>query len=432
MKFLSRKLLAFTLVATLLTGCDSSSAVENNTVATTNTATTATTPVASDVKVEKMSIVTTTFAEYDWVREILGENVGNFNLTLLLDNGLDLHSFNPSVDDIINIGNADLFIYNGGESTVGWAGDVISQAKNDNLAAVNLLEELGDLAQMAEHVHTDECTDVDCEIDHSAEEHDHAHDEEECTDPDCDHDHSHDEEEHDHAHDEEECVEDCCLVDEEDHDHDHDEEECTDPDCEIDHSAEEHSHDHDDCCDVTEDGHSHDHEDEHYWMSLNNAKLLCSSIADKIIAIDPSNADVYNANLTAYIAKLDALDAEYQATVSSANRNVLVVADRFPFIYLTSDYGLEYYAAFSGCTAETEASFETIMFLTEKVNEYDLTCVVTTETGHEISNTIVSSTKSKDQEIFVLDSIQSTNSSSGETYLGIMEENLKVLAKILD
>lgn len=132
-----------------------------------------------------------------------------------------------------------------------------------------------------------------------------------------------------------------------------------------------------------------------------------------------------------YLAQLADLDASYAAAVESAASNTFLVADRFPFVYMTEDYDLEYYAAFSGCTTDSEASFETVVFLTEKVNELGLSHIVTTEVGHEIAQTIVDNSNDKNQTIVALDSIQSASTSSGQTYLGIMEDNLTVLAEVL-
>ncbi|MFI3253912.1 MAG: metal ABC transporter substrate-binding protein, partial [Eubacteriales bacterium] len=260
--------------------------------------------------------------------------------------------------------------------------------------------------------------DVEEEHDHDQEEeeHDHDHEEEE-------HDHDHEEEEHDHDHEEED------HDHEEEHDHDHEEDT-------HDHEEEEtHDHEEEETHDHEEEAHDHDHdeaghEDEHYWMSLTIAQNLCAVITDEICALDPENEDTYRSNLTAYTEKLSALDEEYQTMVDAASSNVIVVADRFPFVYLTEDYGLEYYAAFSGCSAETEASAGTIVALTERVEEFALSVVVTTETGHEIAQTIVDNA-SGDQDILALDSLQSTSSNSGDTYLSVMASNLDVLRDIL-
>ncbi|MFI3175382.1 MAG: metal ABC transporter substrate-binding protein, partial [Bacillota bacterium] len=234
------------------------------------------------------------------------------------------------------------------------------------------------------------------------EEHDHDHEEE--------HDHDHDEEEHDHDHEEEE------------HDHDHEEEEH-----DHDHEEEEHDHDHD------EEGHTHSHEDEHIWLSLKNAITICEAIANELTAINSEGNYIENANK--YIEALASLDAEYETMVDASETNTLLFADRFPFRYLVDDYGIDYYAAFSGCSAETEASFETIMFLSQKLDELDLEEIIIIDGSDAKIAETVNSNSANDQETIVMDSMQSITASdvtSGASYLDIMKQNLEVLGIALD
>ena len=175
--------------------------------------------------------------------------------------------------------------------------------------------------------------------------------------------------------------------------------------------------------------------DEHTWLSLRNAKVLVSAISDALQKADPSNASVYADNTSSYIEKLDALDAEYQSVIDSASIKTVLFGDRFPFRYFVDDYGLDYYAAFVGCSAESEASFETITFLSKKVDELSLPVILTIEgDNHRIAETISENTKTKDQKILVMDSMQSvtkTDIANGTTYLSIMESNLSVLKEAL-
>ena len=151
--------------------------------------------------------------------------------------------------------------------------------------------------------------------------------------------------------------------------------------------------------------------DEHVWLSLGNAAYLVDKIAKAICKVDMDNAVVYTENAKAYVEKLNALDASYKAAVDAASVKTLLFGDRFPFRYLTDDYDLKYYAAFVGCSAETEASFETIAFLAKKVDECSLKAVMTIEgTDRRIAETIVQNTASKDQKILTLDSMQSVTS----------------------
>ena len=310
-------------------------------------------------KAGKLKVVTTIFPEYDWVRAILGDKADNAEVTMLLDNGVDLHSYQPTADDIVKISDCDLFVYVGGESD-GWVENALKNAANRNMKVINLLEVLGD------SVKTEETVEGMQEDGH-------------------DHGHSHDE-----------------------HDEEHDEAE----------------------------GHDHGEEkDEHVWLSLKNAQALCVTLADALCAIDPDNKNTYIANAAAYRDKLAALDADYKAAVEGAAHKTVLFGDRFPFRYLVDDYGLRYYAAFAGCSAETEASFETVSFLAKKVDELGLPCVLTIEgTQHKIAETIVQNTAEKNQKVLTMDSMQSTTSkdvANGTTYLSVMEKNLSVLKEAL-
>ena len=327
---------------------------------------------------KKINVVTTTFPIYDWTRNILGDNIDHYNLEMLLDNGVDLHSYQPSVDDIVKIGNADLFIYTGGVSDT-WAKDAINNATNKNIKVINLVETLGDKAKAEELVE-------------GMEDHDDDHDHD---------DHDHDDEDHD--------------------DHDHDDEDHDD------HDHEDEDHD--------EHEHHHEHIDEHVWLSLKNADKLCKAIAEQLCAIDPQNADSIMKNYEEYSKQLEDLDDEYEDAVEKSTNKTILVADRFPFRYLVDDYDLKYYAAFSGCSAESEASFETVAFLAKKLNELKLKNVLTIDgRTNKIAETVIQTSENKDQNILVLDSMQSVSAEAvknGASYLTIMKDNLEVLKQAL-
>ena len=312
---------------------------------------------------DKLEIVTTIFPEYDWTREILGKNPANAEVTMLLDNGIDLHSYQPTAQDLIKISDCDLFIYVGGESDE-WVERALEQSTNKDMVVINLLESLGDKAKEEEVK----------EGMQEEDEHDHGHD-----------DHDHDEEEHDHE-------------------HDHEDEE------EVEY-------------------------DEHVRLSLKNASAICETIEKGIEKIDPANASTYKENLASYKAKLNSLDADYKAAVEAAAIKTLVFGDRFPFRYMVDDYGLDYYAAFVGCSAETEASFETIVFLAGKIDELGLHSVLTIEgNDHRIAETVIANTTAKNQKILTMNSLQSTTSrdvTNGTSYLTVMTENLNTLKEAL-
>ena len=304
-----------------------------------------------DTKDKKIKIVTTIFPEYDWVMQILGDKADKADVTMLLDKGVDLHSYQPSTADIAKISEADVFIYVGGESDE-WVEDVLKEANNKKLKVINLMDVMGDKAK-------------------------------------------------------EEEVKEGMQPEEEEH-------------------AEE-----------AKDGKEEEEVeyDEHVWLSLKNAKIFTKKIADVLSEVDKDDAKTYQANYESYAKKLDDLDKKYADAVASAKNKTLVFGDRFPFRYLVNDYGLDYYAAFVGCSAESEASFETVTFLAKKIDELGLGNVLTIEgKNHKIAKTVVDNTKNKDQKVLTMDSMQSTTSKDvkdGATYLGIMEKNLEVLKEAL-
>ena len=176
--------------------------------------------------------------------------------------------------------------------------------------------------------------------------------------------------------------------------------------------------------------------DEHVWLSLQNAKLICEEIADALISINPDEGSTYDANAENYCAQLETLRERYREAVEGADSNVLIFADRFPFRYFTEEWGLEYYAAFPGCFAETEASFETIIFLAEKADQYNLPAVIVLEHSDAgVAETVIENSQNKQREILVMNSMQSVSMeevTAGTSYIGIMEDNLAVLIQALD
>ena len=314
---------------------------------------------ASFAEEKKLSIVTTIFPVYDWVREVVGSS-DNVEITMLLDNGVDLHSYQPTAQDIMKVATCDVFVYVGGESDE-WVEDALTESVNPEMVVVNLVETMGEDIKLEEIVEGME------------------------------HEHEHDEEEH------------------EDEGHEHEEE--------------EHEHEHE------------DEVDEHVWLSLRNAQKLVKALAVALGEADPANAENYTASADAYAGKLAALAAEYAAARETADFDTVLFGDRFPFRYMVDDYDLKYYAAFSGCSAESEASFETIVFLAGKVDELGLPTVLTIEgDNHRIAQTIVENTQAKDAKVLAMDSLQATTGEdvkNGTTYLGVMEANLDVLKQAL-
>ncbi len=292
---------------------------------------------------KELKIVTTIFPEYDWVRNLTDGT--DAEVTLLLDNGADLHSFQPTAEDVLKISNCDIFIYVGGESDK-WVDDALAEAVNKDMRVINLLDVMGDKAM------------------------------------------------------EEEIKEGMQAEEEEE-----EEEEKTEF-------------------------------DEHVWLSLKNAKFICNKIEGELSAADPENAEKYASNLEDYKKKLDELDNKFTELADKAENKTLIFGDRFPFAYFTKDYGFDYYAAFVGCSAETEASFETITFLANKADELGVKTVYTIDgSDGRIARAVIDSGKTKTAVTAQLDSMQSVTQKQvdeGETYLSVMEKNYEVLSGTLN
>ena len=287
----------------------------------------------------KLKIVATTFPQYDWIREIIGKDNTHVDLQLLMKNGGDLHSYQPTAGDIANIADANLFVYVGGESDE-WVDDALKEKTNKDMKVVNMMQTLGD--------------DID---------------------------------------EEEEGLE------KESEDHDHEEIEY----------------------------------DEHVWLSLKRAQKIVKAIADELGELDSTNAKKYQENAEAYIAKLAALDKSYESTVNTVKNKTWIFADRMPFHYLAKDYGITTYAAFNGCSTETNASFNTIVSLAKYADELGIKHIMTIEgSDKKLAKAVIENTTDKNQDILTLNSLQSVSQSDidkGLTYYGAMEENLKVLAQ---
>lgn len=324
---MKKRIYGFILVLAIMAGCFSACGKNN---------------AASS---KSFSIVCTIFPEYDWAREVVGDS-DEFDISFLLDTGVDLHNYQPTAADMVKISACDMFIYVGGESDK-WVEDALASAVNDRMVVINLLDSLGDLVK------------------------------------------------------EEELVEGMQGEEEEE--------------------------------DGEEEGPEYD---EHVWLSVKNAQKLVEVICDAVCELDPENESSYRENAETYGAKLSELDKKYAQTADAAKVKTVLFGDRFPFRYMIDDYGLSYYAAFIGCSAETEASFETITFLAGKVDELSLKHVLVIEgADKKIAETIISSTRSKDQNVIVMDSIQSVTRADvekGVTYLEIMEKNLEALKKALN
>ncbi len=304
-----------------------------------------TTTDASNEK--KYSVVCSSFPQYDWVRVLLGDRMSEFDVLLLSGKGADMHSYQPTAEDIKNIGSADMFVYVGGESE-DWVGDVEKSVNSDKTVFVSMTDILG--SDMRE-----EETALEAEND------------------------EHDEHEHEHG------------------------------DGEVEY-------------------------DEHVWLSLKNAQKITAYIASELAKLDPDGKETYENNLKEYLLQLAALDAEYKKAVENGARDTVVFADRFPFLYMMKDYGIKYHAAFSGCSAESEASFKTITALSRAADEINTDTILITETSDgSIADAVISGMTDKSCQKAVMNSMQSVTATAaaGETYLNVMTANLESLKKAL-
>ena len=307
---------------------------------------------AGSRKSDELKIVTTIFPEYDWTRNIIGDNGGKVNatITLMAKKGMDMHSYQPSAKDLVTISECDVFIYVGGESDK-WVSEALGQAANKDMQVIDLMDILGDNARAEE---------LKEGMQKARGEHE-----------------------------------------EENEDHEGSEGQEEEPEY-----------------------------DEHVWLSLKNAQIFTNSIADALKKADPKNSDLYSANAAAYIKKLKSLDQKYAKVTNGAKTKTLLFADRFPFRYLTEDYGLDYYAAFAGCSSESAASFETMTFLANKADALAIKNILTIDgSDKKIAESVIAITKDEDKKILTMDSMQTRTEGS---YLDIMQKNLKVLDKALN
>ena len=290
----------------------------------------------------KLTILCTLFPQYDWLRNITA-GVDGVEVSLIIANGTDPHSYQPTAADIMNISNCDMLVYVGGDSDT-WVKKAIERSKNQNINAITLTELEGiELHNISSASHTHE-----------------------------------------------------------------------------DHSHGEHSHE----------GHSHSALDEHLYLSLDNACAAVGALANALCKADPDNRDAYLKNSLEYTLKLANMSESFRAEVEQipAEERFILFADRFPFVYLLSDYEIHYSAAFEGCTTDVDADFDTVIRLIHEADEHNVSYIAVTEGSDKaLANTIITSTKSKNQKIVVLNSMQAITKSqieNGSTYISIMKENI--------
>lgn len=269
----------------------------------------------------KIQVVCTIFPEYDWARQIAGEANEKVLLTLIVKNGLDLHTFVPTQADISHVQNADLLIYNGGPSE-DWVKTALAESKKPGQKVINLTEVLQDR-----------------------------------------------------------------IID----------------------------------------------GDEHLWLSLHNGEYGCKAIANALAELDPENLNLYKKNYEKYAAELELLAQQFDYATNVAVQKTLVFADRFPFLYLLSDYGLNYYAVYDGCQKISEPTDQNIQLVADKINEIGIQFLYVIETSDDkIPKEITSKAHNYDCETIRIDSMQATTLRSainGKTYIKTMQKNLEQLER---
>lgn len=316
---------------------------------------------------KKYSVVSTSFPGYDFARAVTKNT--NISTKMLVKPGAETHTYEPTPQDIIDIKNADMFVYVGGDSDT-WVEKILNDVDTKKTHVVKLV----DLVSTVEEEIVEGMEDED--------EHEHDHD----------HDHKHD---HDHDH---------------KHDHDHD------------HESHAHKHDHDE----EEEG---PEIDEHVWTSPKKAMEIVKKIADVASEIDVAEKNKIDDNAEKYVAEIAQVDKDLHQAIDGKISEI-VVADRFPFRYFADEFGLKYAAAFSGCSEQTEASAKTISFLINKVKQDKVKKIYKIELSNgKIAETVSKDTGAEVLELHSAHNVTAEDFSKGVTYVDLMKRNLLALSK---
>lgn len=292
---------------------------------------------AEDESNGKINVVSTIFPQYDFSRQIAGDNA---NLKMLISPAGESHTYEPTPQDIISIENSDVFLYIGGENDK-WVDDILDGIDTNKTKVVKLMDCVNTV--------------------------------------------------------EEEIIE----------------------------GMQEHTEEH-------EENNGAYGKDEHIWTSPINAISMVNTICNAMCNADKKNSDVYKENAKKYISQLKELDSEFRNVVDNAKNNELVFGDRFPLRYFTDEYGLKYYAAFPGCSSETEPSAATIAFLTDKVKEDKIPVILKIELSNGVvANTIAEETNTEVMTFYSCHNLTKEQFENGETYLSMMTENITTLKKAL-
>ena len=349
---------------------------------------------ASPEAAGKLKVAVTLFPYYDFVRQIAGDQV---DLQMVIPAGMDSHSFEPTPADIRTIQHADVLISNGG-TMEHWLDETLAALDTTSMTIVTMM----DYVDTVEEEIVEGMEDADHDHDHA---HVHAAD---------DHDHSNEtpDEHAAHAHE----------ADDYDHSGETPEE----------HAA--HAHEADDHDYVDHDGHEEEIEyDEHIWTSPVNAMKLVDVIGDTLAQADPVHADIYHQGAASYKKELEEIDAGFREVCANRKRNMIVMGDKFPFRYLADEYQLDYRAAFSGCSSDTEPSAKTIAYLIDKVKEEQIPAVYYLElSSHRVAEIIGEETGAEPLLLHSCHNVTRAQFDAGITYVGLMRQNIENLRKGID
>ena len=353
---------------------------------------------ASSEENGKLKVAVTLFPYYDFVRQIAGDQV---DLQMVIPAGMDSHSFEPTPADIRTIQHADVLISNGG-TMEHWLEDTLGALDTSNMTIVTMMD----------YVDTVEEEIVEG-MEDAGHDHDHAHSHAAADD----HDHSHETPEEHAAH----------AQEADDHDHSHET-----PEEHAAHAQETDDHDHSDY--VDHDGHEEAIEyDEHIWTSPVNAMKLVDVIGETLAEADPAHAEVFRQGAADYKKELEEIDAGFREVSRNRKRNMIVMGDKFPFRYLADEYQLDYRAAFSGCSSDTEPSAKTIAYLIDKVKEEQIPVVYYLElSSHRVSEIIGEETGAEPLLLHSCHNVTRAQFDAGITYAGLMRQNIENLRKGID
>lgn len=346
----------------------------------------------------KLKVAVTLFPYYDFVRQIAGDQV---DLQMVIPAGMDSHSFEPTPADIRTIQHTDVLISNGG-TMEHWLEDTLGALDTSNMTIVTMMD----------YVDTVEEEIVEG-MEDAGHDHDHAHSHAAADD----HDHSHETPEEHAAH----------AQEADDHDHSGET-----PEEHAVHAQETDDHDHSDY--VDHDGHEEAIEyDEHIWTSPVNAMKLVDVIGETLAEADPAHAEVFRQGAADYKKELEEIDAGFREVSRNRKRNMIVMGDKFPFRYLADEYQLDYRAAFSGCSSDTEPSAKTIAYLIDKVKEEQIPVVYYLElSSHRISEIIGEETGAEPLLLHSCHNVTRAQFDAGITYAGLMRQNIENLRKGID